>query len=305
MGPLLSFGTFLAVMLALYSVAAYRDGWQPFVGAAGTAAGVTTIALLDPSPFLPYEWVFPLVYFGGVWTIGRLARARRQWSAGLAERVAQADREREQHVRLATAEERTRIARELHDVVAHSIGVMVVQAEAAEEVLAHDPDRAAAPLVRIQSSGRQALGELRQLLSVLRADADTATLAPQPGISNLPELVEALGETGMRVDLRVEGARRPLPPGLELSAYRIIQEALTNSRKHGGATTADVQVRYGAGTLELRVVDCGLGDGTVSAGGHGLVGMRERVALYGGRLDAGPRAEGGFAVTATLPLDPP
>lgn len=304
-GPLLSFGTFLAAMLALYSVAAHRDGWQPVVGAAATAAAVIAAALLDPQPPEPFEWVFPLVYFGGAYGVGRVARARRTRTAYLAERVAQADREREQHVRLATAEERARIARELHDIVAHSIGVMVVQAEAADEMLAHAPDRARQPLERVQSTGRQALGELRQLLGVLRADTDGAEMDPQPGIADLPELVGSLEEAGLRVQLRVEGEPRSMPAGLELSAYRIVQEALTNSVNHGSATAADVTVRYRPAALELRISDRGRANGQAPPGGHGLIGMRERVALFGGRLEAGPRAGGGYRVEATLPLDPP
>lgn len=303
-GPLLSFGTFLAAMLALYSVAAYRTGWQPPLGATLTAGAVTLVTQLDPNPPEPFEWIFPLVYFGGAFGAGRIARARSQRAAELADQVAQTERARDQQVRLATAEERARIARELHDIVAHSIGLMVVQAEAAEEMLARDPARANQPLQRVQTVGRQALGELRQLLGVLRADVDGPVLEPQPGLDHLPALIEQLEDSGMHVEVQIEGESRPLPPGLELSAFRIIQEALTNSRKHGEVTRAEVRVGYHPTSLELSITDAGSSKGPAPAGGHGLVGMRERVALYDGWVEAGPRAEGGYAVTAAFPLDP-
>ena len=266
-GPLLSFGTFLAAMLALYSVAAYRTSWQPLLGAALTAGAVTLVAQLDPNPPDPFEWIFPLVYFGGAFGVGRIARSRSQRAAELVDRVAQAEHARDQQVRLATAEERARIARELHDIVAHSIGLMVVQAEAAEEMLARDPARASQPLQRVQTVGRQALGELRQLLGVLRADVDGPVLDPQPGLDHLPALVAQLQDSGMHVLVRIEGESRPLPAGLELSAFRIIQEALTNSRKHGKVTDAEVRVRYRPTSLELCITDAGISNGPAPAGG--------------------------------------
>jgi signal transduction histidine kinase len=183
--------------------------------------------------------------------------------------------------------------------------VMVVQAEAAEEMLDTDPERARRPLAAVQDTGRSALSELRRMLGVLRELADEGpALAPQPGLAALDVLVEQVTAAGLPVSVRVEGEPRPLPPGIDLSAYRIVQEGLTNALRHAGPARAEVVVRYGDRELELQVSDDGRGAATANGGaGHGLVGMRERVAVYGGRLDAGPRPEGGFAIAARLPLE--
>jgi signal transduction histidine kinase len=182
---------------------------------------------------------------------------------------------------------------------------MVVQAEAAEAMLDVDPERARRPMTAVQDTGRSALGELRRMLGVLREmDDDGAPLAPQPGLDGLDELVEHVRAAGLLVSVRVEGERRPLPSGVDLSAYRIVQEGLTNTLKHAGPARAEVLVRYGDRELELRISDDGRGHGRgTNGGGHGLVGMRERVALYGGALEAGPRPEGGFRLMVRLPLD--
>jgi signal transduction histidine kinase len=182
---------------------------------------------------------------------------------------------------------------------------MVVQAGAAEAMLDADPERARRPLAAVQQTGRSALTELRRMLGVLREMADEGPgLAPQPGLSALDELARQVREAGLPVNVRVEGEPRPLPPGIDLSAYRIVQEGLTNALKHAGPATAEVVVRYGPRELELVVRDDGRGRGpSANGGGHGLLGMRERVALYGGDLTAGPRPEGGFALAARLPLE--
>jgi signal transduction histidine kinase len=239
------------------------------------------------------------------WLVGFAYHERNRRTAELTARAERAERERETEARAAAAEERARIAREMHDVVAHSLSVMVVQAGAAEAMLDADPERARRPLAAVQQTGRSALTELRRMLGVLREMADEGPgLAPQPGLSALDELARQVREAGLPVNVRVEGEPRPLPPGIDLSAYRIVQEGLTNALKHAGPATAEVVVRYGPRELELVVRDDGRGRGpSANGGGHGLLGMRERVALYGGDLTAGPRPEGGFALAARLPLE--
>jgi signal transduction histidine kinase len=219
-------------------------------------------------------------------------------------RVQLAERERDLAAREAVVEERARIARELHDVVAHGVSVMVVQAQAGPRLLA-DPEQARGVFRAIETTGREALVELRRLLGVLRGGDDHAATAPQPGLGSLGSLVEQVREAGLRVDLRIEGEPTELPPGVDLSAYRIAQEALTNTLKHAGRAEAEVIVRYDTTVLELEILDNGVGPHErVNGSGHGLVGMRERVALYGGTLEAGSRNGHGFAVRARLPLAP-
>ena len=219
-------------------------------------------------------------------------------------RVQLAERERDLAAREAVVAERARIARELHDVVAHSVSVMVVQAQAGPRLLG-EPERARESFRSIETTGREALVELRRLLGVLRGGEEHAATAPQPGLASLKALVEQVREAGLRVDLRFEGEPAALPPGIDLSAYRIVQEALTNSLKHAGRAEAEVIVRYETAAVELEILDNGVGPHTRMTGngsGHGLVGMRERVALYGGLLEAGSRNGHGFAVRARLPL---
>jgi signal transduction histidine kinase len=219
------------------------------------------------------------------------------------ERRAQlAERERDVAAREAVVGERARIARELHDVVAHSVSVMVVQAQAGPRLLA-EPERAKGVFESIETTGREALVELRRLLGVLRAPDQQPATVPQPGLAALQTLVDQVRDAGMRVDLRVEGDPSQLPPGIDLSAYRIVQEALTNSLKHAGRAEAEVIVRYEPSALELEILDNGAGaPSRVNGSGHGLVGMRERVVLYGGTLEVGARNGHGFAVRARLPL---
>jgi signal transduction histidine kinase len=221
----------------------------------------------------------------------------------LRERARQLERQREEKARTAVAEERGRIARELHDVVAHSVSVMVVQAQAGQRLLA-DPDLAGGAFRAIEASGREALVELRRLLGILRTGAEQPAIGPQPGLGSLGVLLEQVREAGLPVELRVEGEQVQLPPGVDLAAYRIVQEALTNTLKHAGSARAEIIVRYGPSAVELEVLDDGRGAPAATNGsGHGLIGMRERVALYGGRLEAEPRKAGGFAVRARLPLE--
>jgi signal transduction histidine kinase len=249
--------------------------------------------------------VWLVAIFAGVWMWGRYVRMRRAYAAELEARAERAERDREAEARRAVAAERARIARELHDVVAHHVSVTVVQAGAARQLLDTDPGRARSALVAIEEAGRRALTAMPSLLRALRADEADETRAPQPTLSDLDGLVGSVTAAGLPVRLRIEGRRRPLPAGVDLSAYRIVQEALTNTLKHAGPAHAEVAVCYGREALELRVVDDG--DGALrpaaAGSGHGLVGMRERVALFGGQLHAGPRPEGGYQVVARLPLD--
>jgi signal transduction histidine kinase len=217
-------------------------------------------------------------------------------------RIELAERERDLAAREAVVAERARIARELHDVVAHSVSVMVVQAQAGPRLLA-EPDRLSDTFHSIEATGKEALVELRRLLGVLRGGDEQAATAPQPGLGSLETLLGQVREAGLRVDLRVEGEPVPLAAGVDLSAYRIVQEALTNTLKHAGRAEAEVIVRYDAAAVELEILDNGVGpDSHVNGAGHGLVGMRERIALYGGVLEAGSRNGHGFAVRARLPL---
>ncbi|HSL11929.1 MAG TPA: histidine kinase [Actinomycetota bacterium] len=210
-------------------------------------------------------------------------------------------RDREVATRDAVAAERAAIARELHDVVAHHMSVMVVQAGAARTVVGADPEAAADALRQIEASGRTGLAEMRRLLEILKADGAAGKRAPQPGLARLDELLAGMRATGLPVEAVVEGEPRPLPPGVDLSAYRIVQEALTNSLRHAGGASARVLLRYAPDALEIEVVDDGRGPVDHDGGGHGLIGMRERVQLFGGELTAGAAPGGGFAVRARLP----
>jgi signal transduction histidine kinase len=219
------------------------------------------------------------------------------------ERRAQlAERERDVAAREAVVEERARIARELHDVIAHNVSMIVVQAGAERRVLEGEKTATGEVLRTIEQIGRSALTETRRMLGMLRSETDEL-LAPQPGLDDLPRLVTQVREAGLPVELQIDGERRPLPVGIELSAYRIVQEALTNALKHAGQAQATVSVRYGVDSLELEIADTGTaGEARAAGGGHGLVGMRERVALYGGRFSALRSPTGGFVVRAQLPL---
>jgi signal transduction histidine kinase len=240
--------------------------------------------------------------------LGDSTRYRRAYYTNLEERAAQLERERDTNAQIAAAAERARIARELHDVVAHNVSVMVVQADGAAYALDSDPGRTRAALAAISATGRQALAEMRALLGVLRRgdEVGQAALAPLPGLGQLDELLDQARAAGLPVTFELSGLPRPVPAGTALTVYRIIQESLTNTRKHaGGMAVAKVELWYGESAVELKVSDNGVGAAAPCDGaGHGLTGMAERAAMYGGSVQAAPVPGGGFAVTATLPISP-
>jgi signal transduction histidine kinase len=293
----------LPLLVAVYTVASLRPQRSAVI--AWMAAALALIAEMVLSRTEPSiaGLVSRLAAPATVCALGLWVRTRRDYIDQLRETAARLGHERELLARQAVAEERVRIARELHDVVAHHVSLMVVQAGAVRETV--DPAHPArAVLEQMAHTGRDALAEMRHMLGALRVEdaADAAGRSPQPGVADIGPLLEQARGAGLPVELRVEGTARPLPAGIDLSAYRIVQEALTNTLRHAGPTTARVLVRYRPDSLEVRVVDGGRGAGAPSTGGHGLVGMRERVALFGGELSAGSVPGGGYAVRAVLPL---
>ncbi|MBM7437542.1 sensor histidine kinase [Streptomyces sp. HB132] len=310
-----------AMLVITYTVATVGERWASrlALGCSLVAAGVSRLRWPDDAPYggwaqtLGYV-VIMTVPFVLAWVLGDSIRTRRAYFSQLEERAARLEREREAQSKVAVAAERARIARELHDVVAHNVSVMVVQADGAAYVMDSSPDQARQALETISGTGRQALAEMRRLLGVLRTgDAEeSGEYVPQPDVQQIEELVDKVRETGLVVDFRIEGTPRPLPSGVELTAYRIVQEALTNTRKHGGPDAgASVRLVYFDDGLGLLVEDDGRGsphelyeDGGADGAGQGMIGMRERVGMVGGTLDAGPRQGGGFRISALLPLKP-
>ncbi|MER7690146.1 sensor histidine kinase [Streptomyces sp. NPDC097610] len=306
-----------AMLVIIYTVAADGARW---------ASRFALIGGLCAAPLAQIRWpqvdsgsvsnvliaVFQTVPFALAWVLGDSIRTRRAYLAQLEERAARLEKEREAQAKVAVAAERARIARELHDVVAHNVSVMVVQADGAAYVMDTAPEQARKALETISGTGRQALAEMRRLLGVLRTGEhqESGEYVPQPDVEQLDDLIEQCRTSGLPVDFKVEGTPRPLPSGVELTAYRIVQEALTNTRKHGGPNAgASVRLVYFDDGLGLLVEDDGKGaphelyeEGGADGQGHGLIGMRERVGMVGGTLDAGPRPGGGFRISALLPL---
>ena len=286
----------LAILAAFGIAGGHRDVRAGMIGA---AVGCGVLGVIMSFQTVPVEAVaFMFVFAAAAWGIGRAVGERGRHADTLEERAERLERTHAE----AVAHERATIARELHDVIAHSVSVMTVQAAAARLLFDDDPPRARESLVAVEETGRQALAEMRRLLGILRGDEHETRLAPQPRIADLGALVEQVRAAGLPVDVVVEGEAKPLPPGVDLAAYRVVQEALTNVLRHAGAARAQISLRYGPSALDLAVTN----DGHVprnGRGGHGLVGMRERVALYGGEFEAGPSGERGYAVRATLPVD--
>ncbi len=308
-----------SILILLYTLAAYSTRRNSLIGLAvcllGSAMQVLRLQFFIPAHVTSEAgWlvIFGVAFAGPsliAWVLGDSTRYRRAYYLNLEERAARLERDRDTHAKIAAAAERARIARELHDVVAHNVSVMVVQADGATYAIDADPERARAALAAISATGRQALTEMRAMLGVLRrGDDDTglAALAPQPGLGQLDELLDQTRAVGMSVTCTVEGPPRPLAAGTALTAYRIIQESLTNTRKHAGlGAAASVVLRYTETALELTITDNGVGARAACDGaGHGLTGMTERAATYGGSVQAGPRPGGGFEVTAWLPVVP-
>ena len=279
-----------------------RNARHAWIGLAIVLAGITAVVYNIPGRTTAELILIP-VEFGIAWAAGYALRMRGEQVEAAETRAARAEREREAAARVAVAEERARIARELHDIVAHAMSVMVLQVGAVRHKLpqALEEDRDA--LGRVERAGRTALAEMRRLLGAMRRDGDGLDLAPQPGLDGLDSLLEDVGRAGLPAELHVEGHPYELPRAIDLSAYRIVQEGLTNSLKHANATRADVTVRYRDDELGIEVVDNGAGVATSDGLGHGLVGIRERVKIYGGDMNAGTPPEGGFVLSARLPID--
>jgi signal transduction histidine kinase len=278
------------------------DRRQALLGWAALQVTSAVITYNDPHTQSTGDYIWSLITFSVAWIIG-FALGQRLRETDVTKRLAeQAELEREEQARLAVAEERARIARELHDVVGHSVSVMTVQASAVRRLLEPDQDREREALLVVEQTGREALAEMRRMVGVLRRPEEAPALAPQPSLEHLDQLLANTREAGLPVELRIEGTPTELPPALDTTAYRIVQEALTNAVKHANADRAEVLIRYGNGTVELVVSDDGRGNGDGGGSGHGLVGMRERVSVYGGELEAGPQAGGGFRLRATLPV---
>jgi signal transduction histidine kinase len=292
----------LALVVAVAS-AAYH-GRRPIL-ALLVALALTWVAVLIENGLSPGDLLFAGVMVGGVWLAGHAVSIRQARAQLLEQRATQLEREAEWQAAAAVAEERRRIAREVHDVVAHSLSVTMLHVGGVRRLLRPEQQAERQALLVAEQTGRQALAEMHRLLGVLRAPGEPPTSLPQPGLQRAAELLQPLRAGGLDAELHVQGTPRPLPPGVDLSAFRILQEAVTNVLKHSRATRVDCTIRYHDGALHLQVVDDGpaqLGNLGSPQGGHGLVGMRERIAMYGGTLDAGPLPGNGYHVAAVLPL---
>ena len=280
-----------------------RSPLKAGVGLIIVLAGIVIVVYNVPGPQTVGDFVFIPLRFVVAWVAGYALRERAEQAEAAEERAAHAERERESAARVAVAEERARIARELHDIVAHSVSVMVLQVGAIRhklpEMLAEDRDA----LKGVERTGRGALAEMRRLLGAMRRDGDGLELAPHPGVDRLDSLLEDVGRAGLPVRLHVDGEPFPLPRAIDLSAYRIVQEGLTNALRHAHASRVDVTFQYASDELQIEVRDNGEGVSTIDGLGHGLVGIRERVKIYGGEMTAGAAPDGGFVLGARLPLE--
>ena len=301
--------TIAALAVGAYSLGAHSRRRALSLAATAAAASVIAIAIVlehgqgHAPPISPV--LVPFVLLLPAWLVGGAIRVPTVRAEAMRERALRLEREREIAMAGAAAAERSRIARELHDVVAHSVSVMVVQAGAARQVLPKTPEAAGESLLAVEASGREALRELRHLLQLLTDGPREPSLAPQPGAGQIGSLVERLVAAGQPVELWITGIPRPLPPGLDLTIFRIVQEALTNALKHAPGARTEVTLEYGDRELRLDVLDEGPSVAAPEGGtGRGLLGMRERVAIYGGSLEAGRRPGRGFAVRVRLPMEP-
>jgi signal transduction histidine kinase len=304
--------SFYACVIAAYTAAVYSPYRIPALASLPVAAMLYTQLQEAAVPTVPDNAVPFLILIPIAVAADGLRRWKRHADEGR-ERLAALEREQVEALRRAAEQERARIARELHDVVTHNVSVMVIQAGAARKVMQANPDQAREALLAVESGGRAAMTELRHVMGLLTMDGDgpdpaaATDLTPQPGLDRLEALVQRVRDTGIPVELTVAGQPRPLLPGVELTAYRIVQEALTNTVKHATGATATIRIEYGTDQLRVDVTDTGGGPGvSVAAGnGHGLIGLRERLAIYGGTLHTGRRPTGGYRVTAQIPLEAP
>jgi signal transduction histidine kinase len=292
-----------AFLVALYTAAAYGHRGEALMIAGIAALASTLFQTLDEgSELLAASVIMPIIAWSAAVFLGEAVHNRRAYAAEVRERLRRAETEREQEALRRVTEERLRIARELHDVVAHTIGVITVQAGVAEDLFEDRPEEARAALRTIRSASREATSELKATIGVLRgANGAGDPRAPAPGLEQVDHLIEAAAGGGLRVKLDVSGERRPLPAPVDLAAYRIIQESLTNVLRHAHASAADVALTYGPDAIEVTVADDGRGPQVSSANGHGLIGMKERATAVDGWLEAGPGPNGGFTVRAHLP----
>jgi signal transduction histidine kinase len=297
------FQDWVALLVVFYSLGAHAERRRAIV--AGTLGGAAVVGgdLVDllSGVTAPEDTVPAWFMLAAAYGLGFALRGQQIQSTLLANRAERLEQEREQRARRAVAEERARIARELHDIVAHTISVMVVQAQAGQRVLEGEQASAREALGSIETTGRQALVEMRRLLGILRNEDRELALAPRPSLAHLDVLAERIREAGLPVDLQIEGEAKPLPLGVDLSAFRIVQEALTNALQHAGPASARVVIRYRPEEVELEITDDGGGTDGGRGGGHGLVGMRERAALVGGNVEAGANGGRGYTVRARLP----
>jgi signal transduction histidine kinase len=300
-------GHFVPLLVAAYTVARWCTGRLAVIGAVIVAATIAVVFLRVPAASSAGNIPFAVVPAAGLMIAGRVLRLRQAHAQELADRAHRLAIDHDAQVAVALADERNRIARELHDVVAHCVSVMVVQAGVCEAMLERSPEQAREPLQAVQETGQQAISELTRMLGLLRGGVDdtTSQLAPQPGAAQLPELVERLAASGLDVRLASVGDARAVPPGVDLTVFRIAQEALTNVLKHAGAgARACVELRYRPQAVEIEVTDDGTARPSRTAGGHGLIGMAERVSVFGGSLETGARPQGGFRVFVALPMEP-
>lgn len=298
--PEQQFSTLLSLVLVCYTIGAETERPRSYAGLAVVL--LPFLAVSVAKDFVPSDFAAALVFFVGPWSVGTAVRQRIAHTEEAVARADRLEREREAEAAAAAAEERTRIARELHDIVSHSISVVTIQTQAVRRRLGPEHAKEAEDLAAVEATAREALAEMRRLFGVLRTNGETVSLAPQPGLHELDRLVAQVRSSGLDVEVDVAGERYDLPPGVDLAAYRIVQEGLTNALRHSGARHARVVLRYGPSRLEVAVEDDGRGLGPVTTGGHGLVGVRERVALYDGTVDIETSPSGGVRLAASLPV---
>jgi signal transduction histidine kinase len=289
-------------LLAAFLLGNLRDSRQAGIGLALIIGSLVIIVDNIPGPAMTSDLVFIPLRYAAIWVAGYALRERTEQAEAAELRAMLAERERDAAARIAVAEERARIARELHDIVAHAVSVMVLQVGAVRHKLSGAPTEDREALRGVEQTGRMALVEMRRLLAAMRTDGDEAELTPQPGLDRLDSLLDDVSRAGLPVRLHVDGEPFPLPRAIDLSAYRIVQEGLTNALKHARASHADVTLRYAPDELQLEVRDDGVGSSTSDGLGHGLVGVHERVKIYGGEMSAGKANGGGFVLSTRLPL---